>query len=156
MERGDGRTSTTQRSLEICPSSCSRLHDNFGDSHSQGEIGDRDQVRQSTWNYSIFARSNLQGDCSRQSHCQRYLKDTPGSLGRAKPYTKIYLLTPLYTTKIEEGSLDVDGYVKSMEAIWRLKDINLKFSEEHVVLMGPSPSFGTQRRILESQKDLLI
>ena len=29
-------------------------------------------------------------------------------------YTKIYLLTLLYTTKLEEGSLDVDGYVKSM------------------------------------------
>jgi hypothetical protein len=26
-------------------------------------------------------------------------------------YTKIYLLTLLYTTKLEEGSLDVDGYI---------------------------------------------
>jgi len=29
-------------------------------------------------------------------------------------YTKIYLLTLLYTAKLEERSLDVDGYVKSM------------------------------------------
>ena len=29
-------------------------------------------------------------------------------------YTKVYLLTLLCTTKLEEGSLDVDGYVKSM------------------------------------------
>jgi hypothetical protein len=33
------------------------------------------------------------------------------------PYTKIYFLTLLYTTKLEEGFLDVDGNVKSMEAI---------------------------------------
>jgi hypothetical protein len=32
-------------------------------------------------------------------------------------HTKIYLLTLLYTTKQEEGSLDVYGYVKSIEAI---------------------------------------
>jgi hypothetical protein len=73
-------------------------------------------------------------------------------------YTKIYLLTLLYTTKLEEGSLDVDGYVKSMGAIWRrLNDVNLELPEELVVLMtlmGLPPSFGTQRRILESRKDL--
>jgi len=73
-------------------------------------------------------------------------------------YTNIYLLTLLYTTKLEEGSLDVDGYVKSMEAIWRrLNDVNLKLPEEFVVLMtlmGLPPSFETQRRILESRKDL--
>jgi hypothetical protein len=73
-------------------------------------------------------------------------------------YTKIYLLTLLYTTKPEEGSRDVDGYVKSMEAIWRrLNDVNLELPEELVVLMtlmGLPPSFGTLRRILESRKDL--
>ena len=73
-------------------------------------------------------------------------------------YTKIYLLTLLYTTKLEEGSLDVDGYVKSMEAIWRrLNDVKLELPQELVVLMtlmGLPPSFGTQRRILESRKDL--
>jgi hypothetical protein len=31
-------------------------------------------------------------------------------------YTKICLLTLLYTTKLKEGSLDVDGYVKSIKA----------------------------------------
>ena len=75
-------------------------------------------------------------------------------------YTKIYLLTLLYTTKLEEGSLDVDGYVKSMEAIWRrLNDVNLKLPEELVILMtfmGLPQSFETQRRILESQKDLCM
>ena len=73
-------------------------------------------------------------------------------------YTKIYSLTLLYTTKPEEGSRDVDGYVKSMEAIWRrLNDVNLELPEELVVLMtlmGLPLSFGTQRRILESRKDL--
>jgi len=58
----------------------------------------------------------------------------------------------LYTTKLEERSLDVDGYVKSIEAIWkRLDDINLELPEGLVVLMtlmGLPPSFGTQRRAL--------
>jgi len=46
-------------------------------------------------------------------------------------YTMTSLLTLLYTTKLEEGSLDVDDYVKSMEAIWkRLNDFNLKLSKE--------------------------
>jgi len=70
--------------------------------------------------------------------------------------TKIYSLTLLFTTKLEEGSLDVNCYVKSMQAIWRsLNDVNLKLPEELVVrvtLMGLPPSFGTQRRILESRK----
>jgi hypothetical protein len=70
-----------------------------------------------------------------------------------KSYTKIYLLTLLYTTKLEEGSLEVDGYVKSMEAIWRrLDDVNLKLPEELVVLatlMVLPPSSGTQRIILK-------
>jgi hypothetical protein len=74
--------------------------------------------------------------------------------------TKIYLLTLLYTTKLEEGSLNVNGCVKSMEAIWRrLNGINLKLPEELVVLMtlmGLPPSFGTQRSILESRKGLSI
>jgi len=73
-------------------------------------------------------------------------------------YAKIYLVILLYITKLEEGSLDVYGYVKSMEAIWRrLNDVNLELPEELVVLMtlmGLPPSFGTQRRILESRKDL--
>ena len=34
-------------------------------------------------------------------------------------YTKIYSLTLLCTTKLEEGSLDVDGYVHAMKVIWR-------------------------------------
>jgi hypothetical protein len=73
-------------------------------------------------------------------------------------YTKIYLLTLPYTTKLEEGYLDDNGYVKSMEAIWkRLNDVKLELPEELVVLMtlmGLPPSFGTQRRICESRKDL--
>jgi hypothetical protein len=68
------------------------------------------------------------------------------------------LLTLLYTTKLEEGSLDVNGYANSMKAIWRrLNYVNLKLPEEFVVLMtlmGLPPSFGTQKRILESRKDL--
>jgi hypothetical protein len=82
------------------------------------------------------------------------LKDQEGQ----ESYSKIDLLTLLYTTKLEARSLDVDGYVKSMEAIWRrLNDINDKLPEELVVLMtlmGLRPSFGTQGRILESRKDL--
>jgi hypothetical protein len=45
-----------------------------------------------------------------------------------------------------------------MEAIWRrLNDVKLELPQELVVLMtlmGLPPSFGTQRRILESRKDL--
>ena len=51
----------------------------------------------------------------------------------------------------------MDGYIKPMEAIWRrLNVVNLKLPEELVVrmtLMGLPPSFGNQRRILESQKN---
>jgi hypothetical protein len=75
-------------------------------------------------------------------------------------YTKLYYLPLLYMTKLEEGFLDVDGYVKSMGAVsGELKDVNLKLSQELVVLMtltGLPPSFGTQRRILESRKDFLL
>jgi hypothetical protein len=64
----------------------------------------------------------------------------------------------MYTTKLEEGSLDLDGYVKSMKAIWRrLNDVNLKLSENLVTLvtlMDLPPSFGNQRRIPESRKDI--
>jgi len=74
------------------------------------------------------------------------LKD---QLEEQESYTKICLLTLLYTTKLEERFLDVDGYVKLMEAIWRsLNDVNLKLPEELVVLMtlmGLPPSFGNQR-----------
>ena len=60
-------------------------------------------------------------------------------------YNKIYLLTLLYTTKLEEGSLDVDGYVKSIEAMWRrLNDVKLELSEELVVLVT----------LIECRKDL--
>jgi len=84
MERGDGSTSKSQRSLEMYPSPCSRLHDNIGNSRSQRERRDWDQVRQSTWNYSMFPRSNLQGDYLRESYCQRCLQDTQGSVGRTR------------------------------------------------------------------------
>ena len=33
-------------------------HDNLGTPDSQGERRDRDQVRQSTWNYPMLPRSN--------------------------------------------------------------------------------------------------
>ena len=110
MERGDGSTSKSQRSSEMRLSSCSRLHENLGTSHSQGERRDRNQVRQSTWNYPMFSRSNLQRDCSRKSSRERCLEDTQGSAGRAR-----ILYQDLFTDtiKLEEGSLDVDGYVKS-------------------------------------------
>jgi len=77
---------------------------------------------------------------------------------KGKNLIPISITALLYTTKLEEGSLDVDGYVKSMEAIWtRLNDVKLELPQELVVLMtlmGLPPSFGTQRRILESRKDL--
>jgi hypothetical protein len=67
------------------------------------------------------------------------------------------LLTLFYTTKLEKGSLDVNGYVKSMVPIWRrLNDVHLELPEELVVLMtlmDLPPSFGSQRRILLSRKD---
>ena len=112
MGRRGGSTSKSQRSLVMHPSPCSRLYDNLGNSHSQGERRNGDQVRQSTWKYSMFPRPNLQRDCSRKPHLQRRLKDTQGSVGRAR-------ILPQDTSKLEKGSLDVDGYVRSMEAIWR-------------------------------------
>ena len=97
----------------------------------------------------MFPRSSLQGYRSRKT-----LED---QLEGQESFIKIYLLTLLYATKLEEGSLDVDGYVKSMEAIWRrLNDVNMKLPENLVVLMTPMglrPSFGTQRIFLKSQKE---
>ena len=74
--------------------------------------------------------------------------------------TKIYIITLLYTSKLEEGSLDEDGYVKSTNTVWgKLKDVNLKLYDELVVfmaLLGFPSSFGTQNRILKSRKDPCI
>jgi len=75
MGRGDGSAFERRRSLEMYSSLGSRLHDNIGNSHSQEERRDRHQLRQSTWNYAMFSRSNLQGDCSRKPYCQRYMED---------------------------------------------------------------------------------
>jgi len=103
-----------------------------------------------------FLDPSEQGNCSRKHHCQRCLEDTQGWVGRSRILYQDFLLTLLYITKLEEGSFDVDGCVKSMEAIWRrLNEVNLKLPEELMVLMtltGLSPSFGTQRRIVECQR----
>jgi len=104
----------------------------------------------------------LDPNCKETARCSLAAKDfwktLEDQLEEQESSTKIYLLTLLYTNKLEEGSLDVDSYVNSMEAIWKiLNNVNLKLSEDFVVLMtliGLPPSFGTQRRILESRKDL--
>jgi len=52
-------------------------------------------------------------------------------LQRQESYTKIYSLTLIYTTKLEEGSFDVDGYPKSIVDVWRrLKHVNLSESTQ--------------------------
>ena len=84
MERGDGSASKSQRSLELYPSPCSRLHDNIENSHCRKVRRDWDQARQSSWNFSMFPWSNLQGDFSRKPYCQRCLDDTQGSVERAR------------------------------------------------------------------------
>jgi hypothetical protein len=75
-------------------------------------------------------------------------------------YTKIYLLTLLYTNKLQEGSLDVDGYVKSMGAIWRkLNEVNEKLPEEprrpHDSY-GSCPIFRAPKQISEMSKGPLL
>jgi len=59
------------------------------------------------------------------------------------------LLNLFYTTKLEEESLNFDGYVKSMEAIRRrLSYVNLKRPKKLVILMtlmGLPPSFGPKK-----------
>jgi hypothetical protein len=81
-------------------------------------------------------------------------EDTRGSVGRARIFYQDLFTDP---SPHNQGSLDVDGYVKSMEAIWRrLNDVNMKLPENLVVLMTPMglrPSFGTQRIFLKSQKE---
>lgn len=52
MERGDGRPSKSQSSLEIYPSP---PFEDFPKSQSQGVRRDRDEVRQSTRNTSAFS-----------------------------------------------------------------------------------------------------
>jgi len=109
MERGDGSTSKSQTSLEMYQSPCSRLHENIGTSHSQGERRDRDQVRQSTWNYLMFPRSTCKEIARGSLVAKGVWKTLKDQLEGQESYTKIYLLTLLYTTKLDEGSLDVDG-----------------------------------------------
>ena len=62
--------------------------------------------------------------------------------------TKFYSLPLLYITKLEEGSFNVNGYVKSMEPIWkRFNDVNMNVPEELVILrtlVGLLSSFETQ------------
>jgi hypothetical protein len=53
MERGDGSNSKSQRSLEMYPSSCLRLHDKIWNAHSQGERRDHDLTSKE------IARGNL-------------------------------------------------------------------------------------------------
>ena len=67
----------------------------------------------------MFPRSNLQGDWSRKFSAKDVCKTLKDQWEGQESYIKIYLRTLLYTIKLEEGFLDVDGYVKSMEAIWR-------------------------------------
>jgi hypothetical protein len=52
MERGDGSTSKSQRSLEMNPSPYSRFLDNLENSHSQGEA--QDQKPRSTKHLELF------------------------------------------------------------------------------------------------------
>jgi len=105
------------------------------------------------WFLDPTCKETVRGRLTAKYVCKT-LKD---QLERQESYTTIYLLTLLCATKLEEVSLDVAGYVKSTEAIRRkLNDGNLKLPEELVVrmtLMGLPPSFGNQRRILESQKN---
>jgi hypothetical protein len=64
-------------------------------------------------------------------------------------YTKIYLSTPLYTVKLEEGAFDVAGCFKSTESVWRrLKEVDLKLPKEIFELITPMcllSSFGIQK-----------
>ena len=160
MKRGDGSTSKSQTSLELYPSPCSRLRDNIGNSHSHGERQDRDQALGTIQCFLDPTCKEIDRGSLTAKDVWKTLKD---QLEGQESYTEIYLLTLIYTTKLQEGSLvaiwrRLNGYVKSMEAIWRrLNDANLKLPEELVVLMTIMcllPSFGTQRRILESRKDL--
>jgi hypothetical protein len=64
------------------------------------------------------------------------------------------LFSDLHLHEAGKGSLDVDDYVKSKEAV-----SSLKLPKELVVvmaLMGLLPCFGSQRRMLESRKDLFM
>jgi len=76
-----------------------------------------------------------------------------GSVESARILYQLYLLTILYNTKLKERYLDLDDYVKSIRAVWRwLKDVLLS----SWLFMGLTPSFGTQRRILNSRKHLCM
>jgi len=117
MERGDGSTSKSQRSLEMHPSPCSRLHENIGTSHSQGEI--ETKFDKSLGTIQCFLDPTCKEIARGSLTAKDVWKTLKDQLEGKESDTKIYLLTLLYTTKLQEGSLGVDGYVKSMEAIWR-------------------------------------
>jgi len=67
-------------------------------------------------------------------------------------------LTLLYSSYLEEGALEVDRYVKSMEAVWRrLQGVDLKLAKELVVFMTLvclAPPFGVGGKTQVKQSPL--
>ena len=158
MERGDGSTPKSQRSLEMPQV----LAQDFMKTLEPLTLKERDEI-ETKFDKALGAiQCFLDPTCKEIAQERLTAKDAwktlKDQLEGQESSTEIYLLTLFYTKKLEEGSLDVDGYVKSIDAIWkRLNDVNQELPEEPVVfmtLMGLPPSFGTQRRILESRKDL--
>jgi len=141
MERGDASTSKSQRSLEMYPSPCSRLHDNLGNCQKgKDEIETKFDKRL----------------CSRKLTTKDVWKKLKGHLEGHESYTNIFFLTLVYTTKLEDGTRDVDGCVKLVKTMWRrLSDVNLKLPEELVVLMtlmGFRPSFGPKEEFCKLEE----
>jgi hypothetical protein len=117
MERGDGKTSKSQRSLEIYPSPCSRLHDNIGTLILKKKDEIETKFDKALGTIQCFLDPTCKEIARRSLTSKDVWKTLKDQLEGQESYTKIHLLALLYTTKPEEGSLDVDGYVKSMEAI---------------------------------------
>jgi hypothetical protein len=110
MEHGDGSTSNSQRSLEMHPSPCSRLHDNIGNSLT---LKEKDEIETKFDKALGTIQCFLDPTCKEIARKSLTAKDVWKTLkdqleGR-ESYTKIYLPTLLYTTMLEEGSLEVNG-----------------------------------------------
>jgi hypothetical protein len=133
MKRVDGSTSKLQRSLEM-------YAQEFMTSLGIRTLKEKDEIENKLGKVLGTILFFLDPTCKEIAGGsltpKNIWKTLKNQLEGHESYTKIYLLILLYTTKLEEGSLDIDGYVKLMDAIWRrLNDVNLRIPEELVVLM---------------------
>ena len=98
-------------------------NDDFAKSHIQREREVIYQLFFSTWNHLVFFGCNVFRDSTRQRHCPECLENIQAPIESVRIFN-IYFSSLIYTSESYEGSVDVDDYVRRLQALWnKLKDI---------------------------------